>query len=270
MDLLRSLAALQVRSGCVKLVIFQMLDCFQKFGLIFLLKAILQLVLFILFLYFFGVPSVRTYQKKETFVAKYEEVTDGIEAPAVTIQATQNTSGWKSPGGKGYWKSFEVFQHCAGINRTIEECIEEDSFRLTDFLEDVRFGDDPNVSSSVLNSSFLKEDMDITAWGRHFTLTNFKAMTQDDEDCLKFVLNKTFSYSVLVHDEDFSLFNFNPLGPPTNAWNFIGETTKSFYQELILTKQKKLNLDRRPCEEDPAYSFTVCVKENLSKKVSSK
>ena len=105
------------------MVIFQMLDWFQKFGLVFLLKAALQLVLFILFLYFFGVPSVRTYQRKETFVAEYEEHTNGIEAPAMTIQAIQNTSGWKSPGGKGYWKSFEVFQHCAGIKSSSIRCL---------------------------------------------------------------------------------------------------------------------------------------------------
>ena len=262
---------LNVLPGCVrlkfKLVVFQM-DFFQKFGLVFLLKAILQLVLLILFLYFFGIPSVRTYQKKETIVLKYEIDTNGIEAPAVTIQATQNTSGWKSLGGKVYWKSFEVFQHCARVNLTVEECIEEDSITLSDFLEDVRFGEDLNASSSVLNSLFWKEDMSVTAWGRHFTFKYLKVMTQDDEDCLKFVLKKTYSFSVQVHDEDFFLFNFNPLGPPTNSWNFDGNTEKSFYQELILTKQKRLNLERRPCEENPDYSFTVCVKENLSKQVS--
>ena len=244
------------------------MNCFQKFGFVFLLKAILQLVLFILFLHFFGVPSFETYHKKETFIAKYEVDTGGIEAPAVTIQATQNNSGWKSTGGgKVYWKSFEVFQHCARINLTIEECIKEDSIGLNEFLEDVRFGDDPNVSTSVLNSSFLKEDMAVTAWGHHFTFTNFKVMTQDDEDCLKFVLSKKFAFNVYVHDPDFFFLNFNPLGPPTNSWNFNGESVTSFYQELVLTKQKKLNLDRKPCEEDPAYSFTLCVKESLSKQV---
>ena len=40
-----------------------------------------------------------------------------------------------------------------------------------------------------------------------------------------------------------------------------------YYQDITLTKHKKLNLGRRPCEEDPAYNFTVCVKEKLSEKV---
>ena len=33
---------------------------------------------------------------------------------------------------------------------------------------------------------------------------------------------------------------------------------------ITLTKQKKLNLERSPCNEDPVYSFTTCVKEKLS------
>ena len=39
------------------------------------------------------------------------------------------------------------------------------------------------------------------------------------------------------------------------------------YHDITLTKHKKLNLERRPCEEDPAYSFTGCIKEKLSEKV---
>ena len=40
-----------------------------------------------------------------------------------------------------------------------------------------------------------------------------------------------------------------------------------YCHDLTLTKHKRLNLDRRPCEEDPSYSFTVCIKEKLSKKI---
>ena len=40
-----------------------------------------------------------------------------------------------------------------------------------------------------------------------------------------------------------------------------------YCHDLTLTKHKRLNLDRRPCEEDPFYSFTICIKEKLSKKI---
>ena len=36
---------------------------------------------------------------------------------------------------------------------------------------------------------------------------------------------------------------------------------------ITLTKQKKLNLQRSPCNEDPVYSFTTCVKEQLSQRI---
>merc|ERR1712130_71783 len=39
------------------------------------------------------------------------------------------------------------------------------------------------------------------------------------------------------------------------------------YQEVTLTSHKKLNLERQPCEEDPGYIFSYCVRESLSKMV---
>ena len=36
---------------------------------------------------------------------------------------------------------------------------------------------------------------------------------------------------------------------------------------ITLTKQKKLNLQKSPCNEDPVYSFTTCVKEQLSQRI---
>ena len=52
-------------------------------------------------------------------------------------------------------------------------------------------------------------------------------------------------------------------------WRINGKTLHDtgYYHDITLTKHKKLNLDGRPCEEDPAYNFTVCIKEKLSEKV---
>ena len=40
-----------------------------------------------------------------------------------------------------------------------------------------------------------------------------------------------------------------------------------YYHYITLTKHKKINLEGRPCKEDPAYNFTVCIKEKVSGKV---
>ena len=72
---------------------------------------------------------------------------------------------------------------------------------------------------------------------------------------------------MFVHDEKFFVYNANTLGPPINYRTFQGHNEKNHYQELTLTKHKKLNLARQPCEEDTSYNFKTCVQESLSKKV---
>ena len=49
--------------------------------------SILQLALFVIFLIFFGIPSVEKYLEKETIVISSEEQTYRIEAPAIALAA---------------------------------------------------------------------------------------------------------------------------------------------------------------------------------------
>ena len=247
----------------------------MKLSLVLVSKTILQLLLFCLFLGFFGIPSFSKYQKKETIVVKSEKDTVGIEAPAVTLVATKNKFGWKSARNESYWYNFVLYEHCERINMTIEQCVQKDSFKLTDFLEDARIEKAMNSSVSVfLNLSSASadwgEDMTATAFGKYFTFKPPKFTTLNQDSCMNFILLRNFTYNAFVHDEDFFVNNANPLGPPVNYWIFEGPSQKNHYQELILTKHTKLNLDQRPCEEDPVYSFTKCIKENSSKKVTNR
>ena len=104
---------------------------------LFISKTAIQLLLFGLFLAFFGIPSFTKYHREETMIVKSELDTEGMEAPAVTIQATKNAFGWKSTQeGFSIWGDFELFEHCQRINMTLEECVEEDTIKLADFLLD--------------------------------------------------------------------------------------------------------------------------------------
>ena len=246
----------------------------MKLKVLLISKTTLQLVLFFLFLTFFGIPSFKQYQRKETIVIKSELETDGIEVPAVTLQATlDNTLGWKSVKEEDInWISFELFEHCKGINKTIEECVQTDTIKLSDFLAEARFENTYDSSNSVqidLSPSSLdwKEDMTTTGFGKHFTFKFSKPFVFDDEYCLMFSLFRNFTFFLFVHDENFFFYNANSLGPPINYQTFQGLNEKNHYQELTLTKHTKLNLDRQPCEENTAYSFNSCIKESLSKQV---
>ena len=245
----------------------------MRLNFLLLSKTFLQLLLFSLFLAFFGIPSLIQYQRKEIIVLKSETKTgNGIQPPAVTLVAKQNSLGWKTAEKDQFWQDFDLSDHCRRINMTVDDCIKKDSFELTDFLEEAKFiGVNKNYSPPILfnssSPSFWKEDMSLSGYGRHYTLKPLKNVTQNEEDCLAFILSKNFSYFVFVHDDDFFLFSVNPLGPPSKSWQFQGMSTKNHYQEVTLTKHKKLNLERQPCEEDPSYSFSYCVRESLSKKV---
>ena len=115
----------------------------------------LYVILFVLLMVFFGIPSVQKYQSKETIFISSQKLTNGIEAPAVTIIALNNNTryGWKSKSNQTssimarYTDTF-VLDHCKEINQTdLETCISEDSIGLADFLIMAMF-DFRNMGSS--------------------------------------------------------------------------------------------------------------------------
>ena len=67
---------------------------------------------------FFGVPSLEKYQRQETIFISTRKLTKGIEAPAVTILAFNNNTGygWKSKtnatGFSDRRFTFSMVDHC--------------------------------------------------------------------------------------------------------------------------------------------------------------
>ena len=54
-------------------------------------NALVQLILVVLFLMLFGIPSIQKYLDKETIIVSSEEEINGIEAPAITVFVLKNT-----------------------------------------------------------------------------------------------------------------------------------------------------------------------------------
>ena len=73
----------------------------MKLSLVLVSKTILQLVLFFLFLAFFGLPSFSQYQKKETIIVKSELDTQGIEAVLGKLGPGKLGPGQLGPGQLG-------------------------------------------------------------------------------------------------------------------------------------------------------------------------
>ena len=242
-------------------------------------NVLLHLVSFLLFLGYFGVPSIEKYLEKQTIIVISEEQTNGIRAPAVTFSAAKSSIlGWKtlnesSIGFDGF-KSFDLLDHCNSMNMTdLKSCVLDDTFNLTDFLKTARLGfTEQTITKDFLDassSSFWTEDFTIPSLGRHFTLKPSVTISKKVSDVIAFHMDANFSYSVLIHDENFFVFNQNPLALPTRVWLIKGETLKGggYFYKMTLTKHKKLNLDHKPCQDDPKYNFNTCIKETLSQRI---
>ena len=236
---------------------------------------ILQIILFVLFLIFFGVPSVQKYLEKQTIVISSEEQTNGIEAPAITFVATKKREfsiGWKSVDKDINFKSFVLVDHCQKMSFTdMDICYENDTFGRDEFLMSATLGFYKETARSLFHeSSMWTEDMTVTYNGRHFTLNPSMIMTKAPNHALIFEVDNSFDYHIWLHDVNFFIVNQNPYGLPSKLWIISGNALTNedgFYHEITLTKHKKLNLVQRPCEEDPRYSFAACSKEKLSEKV---
>ena len=204
------------------------------------------------------------YLDQKTIVVTTEEFTNGIEPPAITIVARNNRSvpGWRSVNETLNYRTFSMFQHCQTLNFSdMDACKMNDTIGLGDFLDSLRRGVFEETSTYISNSSSSAtwtEDMTFTYIGRFFTLKRSTPMKPDPEDALVFYVNPSFEYFIWVHDENFFLVNRNPFGLPNQLWiiNTNQLTREGLYHEVTLTRQKKLNLDKKPCEEDPSYSFS--------------
>ena len=246
-----------------------------RHSFLFATNLLLHLLLFFLFLIFFGLPSIEKYLAGKTIVIFSEEETNGIEAPAITFLPSKNGwNGWKTVNEsiQDPTTSFDMVDHCQRLNTTdMESCILRDTFKLDDFMKVARLGFYVEEHSFLgeSSSSFWTKDVTVPYSGRHFTLKPSQKITKDSKDSPAFFLDATFSYSVFIHDENFFLLNFNSMALPSRVWIIRGEKENglSYFYQITLTKHKRLNVDERACEEDPRYKFNTCVKEKLSAKV---
>ena len=174
-------------------------------------------LLLVLFMVFFGIPSVQKYQSKETISLSSEKLTNGIEAPAVTLFALNNNTGygWKSKTNQtssvnGRYTHTFLLDHCKEINQTdLAACISNDSFALTDFLKTATF-QMKGSSLNEKNTSYWREDIDITADGRHFTWKPQRFISPAVEDFVFITVRKNFKFYIYVHDVNFYVLSTNP------------------------------------------------------------
>ena len=224
-------------------------------------RAVLQVVLLVTFLCFFGLPAIHKFRGRKVVVVRSTRETGGIAAPAVTIFA-----GTQEPGE--HWSAWKqkMEQACsdAGSTRSLENCIDSNSFQISDFLKMAALG---CVEMKSLTKQ-VKEEFAYSDTGRYFTLNEDISIRPNyDKDEIIFILSHSFVYYFHIYDPTFYFGYYNPVFPMARMALVDPNKTVNFYRNLMLTEVEELDLPEDLYNTDPDYNFQACFKRSLSSQV---
>lgn len=216
-------------------------------------RIITQIGLLVAFLYFFGLPAIERFLRKDVMVVETLKKTDGIPSPAITISVTN-----------------QINDHtCFVRNKSVEECLVKSCLKQSDIIKNVKIGS--KLQKEVkLTPKIIREDFTSDWPGIYFTLNlPINIGTNIGSNMILIGINRDLSYLLFIHDPEYFLLNDNPTvipgairGIDTNeaephSWRF----------RLEVTEVKKLNRPASPCNDDLSYSFLSCVRKSVASKV---
>ena len=216
-------------------------------------KIALQTILFLIFLKYFGIKSLQRYHAQKVVISSWKEFSGYIPAPAVTIcpRVPKEDEPFRFTDPKdpiGSW--------CG--NRSENEtfpCLQDIFSNLTSTIRTV--SDEYMFGNLDLNQEEWTPDFTASANGICFTLNRSQNMALKDHILIHFLSNSSY---VFVHDPHFFVLNWNP---ELAINNFLFEGNFARVMKIITVQHKKINLASSPCNPDPSYSFTACIKQVL-------
>ena len=249
------------------------------------LKISFCLVLFITFLLFFGLPSLKKYLAKEVFINKQKISIHAISPPAVTFCAIRKGSSWKPENNSEYdsyaekeqdmQMEYESDEDLDSQSFMLDKCgtfdTAEDVFNCADtktfnFTETVPYASSeigPHNRTLLTNSSYWIQDITLIILGKCHTLNNSVSLGSAKWG---FLFDPSLDMKIFIHDPHFFLMTANPATIPTVNIDLRSHHGVQFmYLEVV--QHMNMNRATQPCQEALEYSFTACVRESVSDKV---
>ena len=218
------------------------------------IKVVLQIVLLVTFLTFFGAPAVKKYLRGEVMVVETAKDTDGIQLPAITIVEFKEKE--------------EQQGSCYSLNVSVEDCMEFKTYNLSYLLKGVMLGYSKREMQN-LGKNVVTEDFAVSSVGRVFTINlPLRIGPNYNEDQIYLLLSPNYTnVQIYFHDPRYFIVSENPFGPPTLLSKFDARTVENHYQKLALTEVNELDVSTDPCNSDQSYNFHTCVKMSIAKQV---
>ena len=236
------------------------------------IKFVIQITLFVVFWFLFGRQSLNRYNAQKVLVTTEEEQRGTFSVPAVTICPINvaTSFGFRNLSNQDLMLDGNlVWNTCKGLKQdAIVKCIKENTYDQASTIVKVTQGflsDDP--------LPFFKwiPDYTPTAGGMCYTLESNSSMgTGQTNSVFKIELDhQSFSVAFIIHIHDprYFVVNMNPLLPFNMLLQYVQEKPKFKVFSLLVIQHKNLDVPSKPCNPDPTYSFTCCIKESISAQV---
>ena len=217
-------------------------------------RPALQIILLVTFLCFFGLPAIKTYQKKEVMVVESKRESNGIPLPAITLSAWMQ----EEPG--------KCYQRNQSAGAT-EKCIEENSLTRSDLFKGIIKGFDLQMPLNVTEDMWTEDST--TYWtGRHFTLNLPLTIGPDDDTDEIYILlsNISLHYKLFIHDPKFFMNSDKP-SVPMEVTAFSTRSSFNQYYRISLIEMNELDVPSDPCYTGLNSNFHECVKYKVANKV---
>ena len=190
------------------------------------LKLILQLLLFAVFLYMYGIAALERLNKKSTIVIKTRMNTDGIEAPSFTISARSRSTGmgWKEKHILNAHSNDTLVHQCEDFD-TVEQCLDSQTFNRSEIIKGALLGYERKLSL-MEDEGVWEEDFTYVRFGRSYTFQpNIRIGPEDDKEQLILLLDNKYIFDIFVHEKDFFILNDNRCTLPSNYIKLIPDAS---------------------------------------------
>ena len=184
--------------------------------------ALIQGGLLIIFVYFFGIPSIERFISNEVLIVTSEAYPGKIPLPAVTVVYNNaSTNGWEA------LKKFCV------ESGDLRSCIQENTHSLSETVH-AELGFD--LRESLMAPQLWREDFTDPLFGRSYTLVypHRRANNWRTDDINLHVNNSDgITRRIFIHDPDFFVLTSNPLTIPMTML-LVTPHSGRFYYSLAL------------------------------------
>ena len=233
------------------------------------LQACFAIFLFLVFTWLFAIPNIAKYLDDESLIIESYETPPAsteIAAPSIMLCPANPVTGlgWTNEN-VSLKSSVGIFKTaCDQATDDLEACVVDNTYKFEESILDVIL---PGQDKSVGLEAF-KSDMTFAPAGVCHTFENISTILTFGESfrqggSLTINLNVSIMFILLVSDMKFTYFSLNKEAIPGIRETLLPENLERSFQ-IKITKHIKRNTAKKPCNENPDYSFTFCLKEKVN------